>query len=65
MYFCILVCFVLRIVIFNAFIGFVVVFCMYEDILKILLYIFGKCLRSVNNFRTDCFFEIVGGIVGS
>ena len=42
MYFCMLVCFVLYIVIFNAFIGFGVIFCIYEHILKIFLYIFEK-----------------------
>ena len=54
-----LVCFVLQIVVFNEFIGFCVIFCMYEDILKILLNIFrkNKC-QSVNNSRTNYFFVI-------
>ena len=56
--FVLLVCFVLWIVIFNAFIVFCVIFCIYEDMLKILFHIFWKMSRSVNNVRTNCFFVI-------
>ena len=49
--FCIINCY------FNAFIRLSVVFCIYEEILKICFHIFGKMSRSVSNFRTECFFE--------
>ena len=49
--------FVLYFVIFNAFIGFCVVFCIYEHTLKII-FIFWKMTRSVNNFRTIFIFVI-------
>ena len=38
--FVLLVCFVFKMVLLNAFIGFGVIFCIYEHILKILLYNF-------------------------
>ena len=47
----------------NAFIGFVVIFCIYEHVLKIVVHMFGKKSRSVNSYRTNCFFVIVEDIV--
>ena len=49
----------IRFIYSDAFIGFCVVFCIYQDILKMLFYIFGTCPRSVNNFRTISFFEML------
>ena len=59
-----LMCVVFQFVILSAFIGFVVVFCIYEDILNIFLNIFETCPRSVNIFRTDFVFFIVCDILG-
>ena len=59
--------FVLQIVISNEFIGFGDVFCIYEYLFKICLTFFEKCLRSVNNSRTNYlfdFFEIWGVLNG-
>ena len=39
---------------FNACIGFRVIFCIYDHILK--LFHSSKLSRSVNNYRTNCFF---------
>ena len=46
------VCVVLLIV-FNAFIGFCVIFCIYEEVLNVFVYIIEKCIRNVNNFYTN------------
>ena len=42
-----------------CFLGFGVIFCVYEDILKICfnVFVFEKCRRSVNTFRTKYFFD--------
>ena len=47
---------VLYLVIFNAFIGFGVFFCIYEHILRRCYLHFWKLSWNVNNFRTNLFF---------
>ena len=49
-----LVCFVFKIVIFIAFIGFGVIFCIYEHILKVF-YIFGKNVQKWEQFSYELF----------
>ena len=56
-----LVCFVLTIVIFTAFIGFVVFFCIYEDILKICFNMFGNISQKCEHFSYEIFFVIIYG----
>ena len=56
--FCILVCFVIQIVVFNACIGLCVVFCICEDVSKIVLNIFRKMSQKCEQFRTNFLFVI-------
>ena len=51
-------CFALQAVIFNMCIGFVVVFCIYEYILKIFVWDFGKISHKCEQFSYEGFFGI-------
>ena len=54
-YFCILVVFVLYIVMFNAFMGLWVIFCIYEHILKICFDMFGESVQKCEQFSYELF----------
>ena len=62
--FVLLVCFVLQVVIFNAFMGFGVIFCIYEHILKIFFTFFERCPDVWTIFVRTAFYDFLwfGGI---